>query len=236
MSQPFFRFQRFVIWHDKSSMPVGTDGVLLGAWASVHDSARILDIGTGSGLVALMAAQRAPQAQVVGIDIDEASVMQATHNAQESPFASRLTMLQADVRSCSLPERSFDTILSNPPFFKNDVLPPSKRRCQARNASVLPAAQLLASVSRLLAENGRFCVVLPADSQTKFVALALENKLYLSRVMRVRTVARKMPKRVLLEFDRCPVSETSFEELLLQSADGSRSPEYTLLTRDFYLF
>ena len=236
MSQPFFRFRRFVIWHDKSSMPVGTDGVLLGAWASVRDSTHILDIGTGSGLVALMAAQRAPQAQIVGIDVDEASVMQATRNAQESPFASRLTMLQADVRSCSLSERSFDTILSNPPFFQNDVLPPSRRRCQARNASVLPASQLLASVDRLLTEKGRFCVVLPSDSQTEFVALALEKNLYLSKAMQVRTVARKAPKRVLLEFERSPVSKTSFEELLLQSADGSRSSEYALLTRDFYLF
>ena len=235
MSQPYFQFRRFTVRHDTSSMPVGTDGVLLGAWADVEGASRILDIGTGSGLIALMAAQRAPNAQVEAIDVDEPSVRQAQQNVQASPFARRIVVCQADVRTFSPEGGRFDHILSNPPFFVNDVLPPDERRCTARNASALPAHSLMDAAARLLATDGRLSVVLPSSSQAMFVALGLERALYLTRCLRVRTVARKPPKRVLLEFARLRPSLTTCEEMVLQEADGKRSPAYTSLTQDFYL-
>lgn len=235
MSQPYFRFRQFVVRHDASSMPVGTDGVLLGAWAHLDGACHVLDIGTGSGLVALMAAQRASHAQVEGIDIDLPSVEQAQQNVQESPFASRISIQQADVREFTSQQGAFDRILSNPPFFVNDVLPPSERRMMARNAQALPAESLLDAVVRLLTDDGRFSVVLPTSSQTTFVGLALERGLHLTRSLHVRTVMRKPPKRVLLEFSRQRVLPVECSEMLLQSADGARSPEYARLTQDFYL-
>lgn len=235
MSQPYFRFRRFTVYHDTSSMPVGTDGVLLGAWADLTEARHVLDIGTGSGLIALMAAQRAPQALVEGIDVDILSVCQARQNAQASPFVSRVLVSPADVRTFRSVNGTFDHIVSNPPFFVNDVLPPSVRRMRARNASALPAACLWDAVNRLLSEEGRFSVVLPFSSQAAFVALGLERGLYLSRSLQVRTVMHKPPKRVLLEFARHRAEQPTCSEMLLQSPDGSRSPEYAQLTRDFYL-
>ncbi len=235
MSQPYFRFRQFQVRHDESSMPVGTDAVLLGAWADLGDAHHVLDIGTGCGLIALMAAQRAPHAMVEGIDIDVPSVEQARHNVQDSPFASRVTIHQADVGEFTSSDGPFDRILSNPPFFVNDVVPPSERRMRARNASALPAGGLLDAVSRLLGENGLFAVVLPCASQASFVGEALERGLYLSRSLHVRTVMHKPPKRVLLEFSRKRTCAPVCGEMLLQSADGSRSPEYVQLTHDFYL-
>lgn len=235
MSQPYFQFRRFTVRHDASSMPVGTDGVLLGAWADVEGASHILDIGTGSGLIALMAAQRAPHAQVEAIDVDGPSVEQAQQNVQASPFARRIVVCQADVRTFSPMGGLFDHILSNPPFFVNDVLPPDERRSTARNASALPAHSLMEAATRLLADDGRLSVVLPSSSQATFVGLGLERGLYLTRCLRVRTVTRKPPKRVLLEFARLRPSLPTCEEMVLQEADGTRSPAYASLTQDFYL-
>lgn len=235
MSQPFFRFRQFVIRHDTSSMPVGTDGVLLGAWANVTKACHVLDIGTGAGLIALMAAQRAPLARVVGIDVDKPSVEQALQNVANSPYASRVEIYHCDVREFSSCNGLFDSILSNPPFYINDVLPPSERRLLARNASALPAECLLDAVVRLLSDEGLFSVVLPCSSQAEFVSLGLERGLYLSRSTHVRTVMRKPPKRVLLEFSRHRTSVPEHNEMLLQDAHGGRSAEYQRLTADFYL-
>lgn len=235
MSQSYFDFRQFRVCHGASSMPVGTDAVLLGCWADLRGACRVLDIGTGCGVVALMAAQRAGRALVDGIDIDAPSVEQARRNAQASPFASRVRVLQADVREFSLSCGQYDHVLCNPPFFVNDVLPPGVRRMRARNASALPACRLLDAVARLLCDDGVFSVVLPSQSQAAFVGQALERGLCLARSLHVRTVLRKPPKRVLLEFARHRVPQPSCGEILLQSDDGSRSPDYARLTRDFYL-
>ncbi|MGN0233639.1 MAG: tRNA1(Val) (adenine(37)-N6)-methyltransferase [Bacteroidaceae bacterium] len=235
MSQPFFRFRQFLVRHDTSSMPVGTDGVLLGAWADLSQAHHVLDVGTGCGLIALMAAQRAPQAKVEGIDIDMPSVKQARQNVADSPFASRVRIHQCDVREFVSCDGLFDCILSNPPFYINDVLPPAERRMLARNASALPMESLLDAVMRLLSGEGLFSVVLPSSSQAGFVGLGLERGLFLARSCQIHTVMRKPPKRVMLEFSRRRVSQPIFDELFLQDANGSRSAEYQHLTEEFYL-
>lgn len=235
MSESVFRFKQFCIQHDQCAMKVGTDGVLLGAWAPFHSPSHILDIGSGSGLIALMAAQRVPEAEIVGVEIHEPSYFQSLGNVEASPFSDRVRILWQDIREYR-PEKFFDHILCNPPFYTQNVLPPDEARSQARNASHLPLEELVACVGHLLDEKkGAFSVVLPYDVMTGFVALCLREALYLSDVCVVRTVERKAPKRVLLNFLRTIPPETHSEILVLQTGNGSRTPQYELLTKDFYL-
>ena len=241
MSAPLFRFQRFTVCHDRSSMPVGTDGVLLGAWAPLEGAARVLDVGCGCGLIALMAAQRAEDASIVGIDVDASSVAQARENVAASPFSRRITILEQDVRQMDADD-GFDHILCNPPFHVESTLPPIASRMVARNTTFLPFSDLVSSVVRLLAPGGCFSVVLPVSAHEGFVSLCLACGLRLSRQCLVQTVPSKPPKRVLLCFrskssaqDKLFDGEASCSVLVLQNPDGSRSEAYHTLTCDFYL-
>lgn len=235
MSSPVFRFRQFEVWHDRCAMKVGTDGVLLGAWSAIENSRRILDIGTGSGLVALMAAQRATEARIVAVEIDEDACRQARENVGRSPFAERIEVLQGDIRNFQS-EELFDSILCNPPFFTEDTLPDDPQRALARNSSLLRFDELIMAATRLLSTDGVFHVVLPYLLSNKFENQAFINGLKLKRKCLVRTVERKTPKRVLLSFSRS--GEICFvpEKLILQYSDGGRSRAYADLTKDFYLF
>ena len=247
-----FRFKQFAIEDDRCGHSVGTDGVLLGAWARVEGRRRVLDVGTGSGLIALMAAQREPAARVVGIEIDPAAARQARENVERSPFAERVDIREADVRDFGAgdtcvregdaedadirdAEGTFDCILCNPPFFTEDTLSSDARRARARHAALLRFEDLIAAVGRLLRRDGEFHVVLPAGEESRFVNACFVSGLRLVRCCRVRTVPRKEPKRVLLSFGRTGAVATTHEELVLQNPDGSRSEAYARLARDFYL-
>lgn len=232
---PHFDFQQFRICHDRCSMKVGTDGVLLGAWADVVKAQRILDIGTGSGLIALMAAQRS-QAQITGIDIHAPSVEQARENVASSPYASRIDIEQCDVRSFH-PEAPFDCILTNPPYFEEELLPPNEARAGARHTQGLPFATCIEQAHRLLCNGGSFQVVLPHSVDNKFTALCVQQGFSLLRSTSIHTVRHKPPRRILLHFIKqshidTPVERTS---IILTAPDGGRSEEYKRLTRDFYL-
>ncbi|MBP5380456.1 MAG: methyltransferase [Bacteroidaceae bacterium] len=213
-------------------MKVGTDGVLLGAWAKVCGE-RLLDIGTGTGLVALMAAQRWEEAQVVGVEIDEKAALQAQENVNNSPYASRVSIVNADIRELEM--KPFDCILCNPPFFTEDTLPEDASRALARNASALDTDALLAAVNRLLSSNGQFSVILPYDTHKSFVSTAFVSGFNLIRQCEVHTLSHKAPKRVLLTFSRDGQIACTTEKLVLQNLDGSRTKDYEELTKDFYL-
>ena len=232
MSNDIFRFKQFSVRHDRCAMKVGTDGVLLGAWGSVEGK-RILDIGTGTGLIALMAAQRNPEADVLGIDIDELAVAQARENVAESPFNRRIECILQDVLTFE-PEAPFDAILCNPPFFTEDTLPDNRSRALARNNKCLPFPQLIKKVAVLLAENGTFSLIVPSGLAQEIVGLCMENGLHLIRRCQIHTTARKPPRRTLLEFSR---QNRSCEMLTLRlvADDGTRSQQYQELTKDFYL-
>lgn len=235
MGSPNFRFKQFEIWHDRCAQKVGTDGVLLGAWADLKQSKHILDVGTGSGLIALMAAQRASEAEVVGIEIDPDAARQANENAQRSPFSERITITQSDVRDFHSP-LAFDCILSNPPFFTEETRPPVSERAIARNTATLTFVELIAAVGRLLADEGCFHVVLPSSAVRGFVALCLDCNLRLERQCLVSTVAGKAPKRSLLTFvSGIPSSPLLVEQLVLQTPDGRRTEAYQRLASSFYL-
>lgn len=237
-----FRFKQFSVKHGRSSMRVGTDGVLLGAWADVAvcrdvPCAKVLDIGCGCGLISLMVAQRCPSCHVLGIDVDAPSVLEAAENAAESPFADRVEFSLADIREFCTDENAgaYSLILCNPPYYTEDTLPPEHRRSVARNSAHLSFDVLVRSACRLLAENGVFAVVVPMAARGEFVAVAMENGLHIRRECRVQTVSRKTPKRVLLEFGFQSSNDVALSSLLLQDDDGGRSAEYSALCGDFYL-
>lgn len=229
-----FRFRQFEVFHDQCAMKVGTDGVLLGAWAGVEDDRAVLDVGCGSGLIALMVAQRAPKARVTGIDIDVASVKQAVENVAASPFAGRVECVVADVRSY-VPGRLFTHVVSNPPFFEEDTLPPDSARMQARNTQALPLEALLQSAARLLEPDGKFSLILPHGTAERFVTLALAGGWSVARQCRVWSVARKPPRRMMLTLTRSRVDEPRQETLVLNTPDGKRSEDYQRLCGEFYL-
>ena len=231
-----FRFKRFEIRDERCAMKVGTDGVLLGAWGCVEGHS-ILDIGTGSGLIALMAAQRNPQAKVLGIDIDEAAVQQAKENIDVSPFSDRVSCILQDVLTFQ-PETSFDAILCNPPFFTEDTLPDDTRRALARNNKSLPFAELIPKVATLLSDKGTFSTIIPNGLVQEFVGICLAEGLHLTHRCLVRTTSRKPPRRAMLAFSsyNCELPSVCTQtDLCLTNPDGSRSIEYTKLTNEFYL-
>lgn len=233
MSNDYFRFKRFCIRHDRCAMKVGTDGVLLGAWGCVEGK-RILDVGTGTGLIALMAAQRNPVATVLGIDIDEQAILQAQENIAESPFADRVRCTLQDVLTFC-PQKLFDAILCNPPFFTEDTLPNDTGRVWARNNSSLPFPQLIKQTATLLSKEGSFSVIIPQEHMQEFVSLCLEEGLYLNRRCLVRTKANKPPKRVMLTFSAKVHIATEESELCLTNDEGNRGQKYIDLTEPFYL-
>lgn len=232
MGQDTFHFRQFSVCHRHCAMKVGTDGVLLGALAAVRGSSA-LDIGTGSGLVALMLAQRSPQIRVTAIDIDTGAVNQAADNFRASPWPSRLTALQADVVSYE-PALPFDTVVCNPPYYEHSPAAGSETRQKARVADRLTHEQLAVAVGRLLAPDGCFSVILPYDDTGRFAWLCWQNGLFLRRRVDVCTKYGKTYKRSVLVFERFS-GELHVESLCLMNGDGKRSEAYGSLTEAFYL-
>ena len=233
-----FRFKQFYIEDNKCAMKVGTDGVLLGAWAETPPrpspqgrEIRILDVGTGSGLIARMMMQRYPEAEVEGIDIDEAAVEQAKENGIRA-FQARLQDWKLDIGHC------YDLIVSNPPYFQNSLKNPDKGREMARHTDTLSYAELIQHSARLLQEGGRLALILPAEAENEIRQLAAAADLFLTHVTRVYSKENKKPKRVLLAFQlkiedlRLKIEEDS---LVLEDEKGGRSLPYQELCRDFYL-
>lgn len=232
MSNNSFTFKQFAVQQHLCAMKVGTDGVLLGAWA--EGGARILDVGTGTGLIALMMAQRYPEAQVSAIDIVGDACRQASANVAASKFAGRIGVEQASAQGYS-PQRQFDSIVSNPPFFVNSLKAPDAKRSLARHSDTLSYSDLFASVARLLAPEGVFSAVIPSECLTLFVSEAYMAGFSLTRRCAVRTTLRKQPRRYLLAFRRETDASMHAEEVVLQDAGGGRSEWYAELTNDFYI-
>lgn len=232
-----FQFKQFTIQDDRCAMKVGTDGVLLGAWADCGlETARILDVGTGSGLIALMLAQRFAKSHVVALEIDEQATQQAQENVDASPFKDRVTVLQEDFASAALEIDDMDMIVSNPPYYDEDVLPPNDSRAIARNTqSGLNFRNLITKSYELLRETGTLCVIIPKVAQTRFHTIANEAGFSLVHQLDIQTVERKDPKRVLLKFIKGRSDVSVFRETLVLMENGHRSPVYSALCQDFYL-
>ena len=234
MGTGYFDFQQFRVRHDRSTMKVGTDAVLLGAWAELPTAGSVLDIGCGCGVIALIAAQRS-RATVTGIDIDEASTAQAEENARLSPFADRLHFVTADVRTFA-PARRFDCILSNPPFFIEPLLPPDMRKAAAKHTHGLDFGTLINHACRLMADEASLQVVLPANAVQCFSSEAELRGLHAVRRTDIITREGKTAKRVLLHLTNRDIKAGAHvDRLVLTDENGTRSAAYSTLTRALYL-
>lgn len=218
-------------------MKVGTDGVLLGAWTNTYNKRRILDIGTGTGLIALMLAQRS-DAIITAVDAEENACEQATINFNSSPWKDRLTIVHSKIQDLNDVEK-FDLVVSNPPYFSGYYSSDDLSRDIARSADILLSYEdLIASAKRLLKEDGRLSLILPSDQQERIIAVANQFGLTLSRLTFVKTKITKEAKRILIEFvNDSSDFEVIEDELIIQSADNGRvyTQEYINLTKDFYL-
>ena len=208
-------------------MKVGTDGVLLGAWAPL--GSRILDVGTGSGLIARMLMQRCPEAEVDGIDIDEAAVAQAKENGVRA-FQARLQDWKSDIGNC------YDLIVSNPPYFQNSLKNPDRGRELARHTDSLGYEELIAHSARLLKEEGQLALILPAEAEEEIRNLAARYSLFPTHITRVYSKETKPARRVILAFSRKNSIVGLIEDsLVLEDEKGGRSAAYSKLCEEFYL-
>lgn len=237
-----FRFKQFSVDQAGAAMKVGFDGVLLGAWASPLQGTpaplRCLDIGAGTGLLALMLAQRFVHARVDAIEVEAAAAQQAAANFATSPWHDRLTIYHTDffdfVAHC--PVASFDLIVCNPPFFQNALLPNDIARRLARHADSLPYERLLRGVAQLIAPRGSAAFVLPFDAHRSFLQLAANAQLYCHRRVDVQSRPNTLPKRVLISLSQIPNDTPPHHTLI--TGDGQQwayTEEYKSLTQDFYL-
>ncbi len=237
MANSWFQFKQFKVEQGKTAMKVGTDGVLLGAWANVAGAASVLDVGTGTGLIALMLAQRSEDARIEAIDIDVHAVEQATENALQSPWPDRIAVSIADYNTFRVGEEvHYDLIVSNPPYFKQSLKPSVKSRALARHDHMLSHEALIDSTVRLLNDTGRMCVILPYVEGSVFVALAASKGLFCTRKTNVYPTPGADIKRLLLEFTK--VHTKTIEDNLVIEENGRHlySKEYLALTKEFYLF
>lgn len=212
-------------------MKVGTDGLLLGAWAL--GGSRVLDIGTGTGLIALMMAQRFPDAHVDAIDIDADAAAQAEDNARRSPFADRVAVRCVSLQEFEI-EREYDSIVCNPPFFTQSLQSPDSKRTLARHSVALPFDDLFRHARRLLSEDGVLSIVVPSDALSQIETAAAMNGMFLVRRCLVRTTRKKPVRRLLLSFSQKP-SPIQNEEGIIQEAVNEPSEWYRNLTCDFLL-
>lgn len=231
MRNKYFTFKQFTVRHDLCAMKVGTDGVLLGALADGGRS--ILDIGTGTGLIALMMAQRFPSSRVTGIDIDRDAVLQAQANVAASPFASRIDIIHSDFADFDTGS-TYDSITCNPPFFENGAPCPDTQRSIARHAEALPFSTLIAKAAQLLADNGTMTLIIPTDSLSRIEEECAFASLFISKRIYIRTVERKPPKRVVVcIMKRRPAETTIATHCLMRN--GERSEWYSNVCKEFYL-
>lgn len=233
MRETTFRFKKFSCKHGESSMKIGVDAVLLGAWADVMGK-NILDVGTGCGVIALMCAQRNSEALIKGIDIDNKSIIEAKLNFKESPWSERLQASLEDFNYISL--NHYDLIISNPPYFDSGILRPESRRLRARHEDNLSPGILIKRSACLLNDDGRLSMIIPIDREKEIIGLGRENNLFLKRYCHVKGNINSPVKRVLLEFSKSKVYEPVEKQfLILETSPGHPSEDYKELCKDFYI-
>jgi len=216
-------------------MKVSTDGVLLGACVNPKDYNNILDIGAGTGLIAIMMAQKS-EARIDAVEIEPDAYRQAVENVDKCPWANRIKVIHSAFQDYSkFSANKYDLIVSNPPFFSNSLKTPFDKRNLARHNDILPPEALLEGVNRLLSEHGRFCVILPYIDSSLFVVDAAIFNLYCIRKILIKPTFQKKTTRVIMEFSR-QRSKIQESELVIKTGDGNYTEEYASITKDYYLF
>jgi len=231
----YFQFKQFTIQQENAAMKVGTDGVLLGAWANIEGVNSILDVGTGTGLIAIMLAQRS-NAKIVAIDNEPSACRDAMLNSTSSPWGSRIKVVEKSLQDYSFEiEQTFDCVVCNPPYFTNSLKPIDAKRSLARHNNHLPFEDLLEGVSKILSPKGHFCVVLPIAAETEFRMLAANYRLFPLRITRVRPKPSADVSRILMEFCDEASIKSETEIIIETEKHHVYQPEFIEMVKDFYL-
>lgn len=235
MANSYFKFKQFTINQEISAMKVGTDGVLLGAWADCNRAKTILDIGTGTGLIALMLAQRC-NALINAVEIDANAATEALSNFSNSKWNHRLNIFNDPFQTFALNHTSqYDLIVSNPPYFTQSQKAKNAQRTMARHNDKLSVAELFTGAHKLLSNQGLLCFIIPTDNYEEYISQALKNNLFCSKKLWIKPTPTIQEKRVLLEFSRIK-SECEEQTLVIEQYGRHKySEEYKHLTKDFYL-
>lgn len=233
-----FTFKQFHIIDDHTAMKVGTDGVLLGAWAK--GGTRILDIGTGTGLIALMMAQRFPSAKIDAIEIDKDAYKDALFNVSQSPFSNRINIINSSVQDYKpynemQEDGLYEAIVCNPPYFINSLKNPLQQRTTARHTDTLSHQELIYHSKRLLKANGTLSVIIPYDNKNILEAEAIFNGLSILKITNIKTKSSKPAKRCLIEFGKDTNAVCKIEEQVLNDDNGVRTMWYQNITQAFYI-
>ncbi|WP_224487734.1 tRNA1(Val) (adenine(37)-N6)-methyltransferase [Robertkochia flava] len=237
MSATPFRFKQFTIHQDRCAMKVGTDGVLLGAWAvTAHRPGAILDIGAGTGLVALMLAQRSDAGLIDALEVDDDAFEQCVQNFEASPWNDRLFCYHAGWDEfVDEMDDTYDLIVSNPPFYSSEYTAEEENRARARSNFALPFDELISGVPKFLNPGGRFCMVAPYAEEANILNLAADQGLYPHRLLRVRGHAEAPLKRTFFDFSTVKLSTPQTGELIIEIGRHEYTDAYIALTKDFYL-
>ena len=242
MANPYFHFKMFTVWHDKCAMKVGTDGVLLGTWATVFSedkSFSVIDVGSGTGLIAMIIAQRNSNAVIDAIDIDKNACEQAIGNIDKSPFRGRINVIHKSFIEYST-EKKYDLIISNPPFFSNSLRCPDEKRNMARHNDSLPLKQLIEQAMVMLSEIGRIAMILPTILSREIDFIIATHRLFAVRMTEIIPAEGLQSKRFLIEIStknntEKNVNGKTIDALILETKDHKRTQQYAELTKEFYL-
>lgn len=236
MASPYFEFKQFKVYHDQCAMKVGTDGVLLGAWVNISSSTKnVLDIGTGSGLISMMLAQRNQEINIDAIDIDQNAINQALFNVEKSSYKDRIKCKLDDLNAFAKDTTNrYDLIVSNPPFFINSLKSPNDQRTIARHTDSLQIGDLIENASTLLTKDGCFSLIFPFEQKMRLLDIGIKYQLYPQRITNVYPTPYSQAKRVLIEYSR---KKTDFEEnhLTIETERHKYSNEFCALANDFYI-
>lgn len=237
MGNNWFNFKQFGIRQEYSGMKVGTDSILLGAWVNTQNVRKLLDIGTGTGILALMMGQRS-KAIIDAVEINKNACLEASNNIKSSPWEERIRIIESSFKDFyqakKVTKSQYDLIILNPPYYSDSIPARTSERTQARHNSTLTTSELLKGVEVLLKPVGRLCLILPYTEGTKFVGEAKKAGLFLERLLQVKSNPNKPVHRLVMEFGRLPGKPEELE-LTIRNEDQGYTNEYVNLTKDFYL-
>ncbi|AEA45947.1 tRNA1(Val) (adenine(37)-N6)-methyltransferase [Fluviicola taffensis] len=228
---PVFQFKHFQIQQKHAALKVGTDSMILGSLCGWENPKRLLDIGTGTGVLALMCAQRFPFQEIIGLEISEEAIIDAQINAQNNPFDTKITIVNQAIQDYK-PKEKFDAIISNPPFFENSSKNPNDQKSLARHTESLSFSELLQSITRLLTAEGKAWIIIPFESTENIIQLANANELFIADLITLFGKPKKPTRTILCLIKQ--ISEIQESSLCIRTESGSYTEEYKILTKEFH--